>query len=75
MLMRKPRDIADRYSQRSDDGFVRQRFMLPRVAARQAAREWLDRYPAAAYSSSVEAWRELSNDVIEFTMRRLPSAD
>jgi hypothetical protein len=73
--MRKPSDIADRHSQRGEDGFVRQRFRLPRGEARQAARKWLDRYPAAAYSSSVEAWRELPNDVIEFTMKRLPSSD
>ena len=73
--MRLPRDIADRHRQRRDDGFIRQTFRLPRAQAREAARAWLDRYPAAAYSSSVESWRELPGDEIEFTMRRLPSAD
>lgn len=57
------------------DGFVRQTFSLPREQARKEARAWLDRYPAAAYLSSVESWRELPGDTIEFTMRRLPTAD
>jgi hypothetical protein len=35
----------------------------------------LKKYPKAAYWSEVESWRVLDNDVIEFTMRRLPSAD
>ena len=39
------------------------------------AREFLDRYPRAAYWSEVESWQEWPGDVIEFTMRRLKSAD
>src|SRR6266446_6675686 len=38
-------------------------------------RDFLTRYPKAAYMSSVESWRELPDGDIEFTMRRLPSAD
>jgi hypothetical protein len=30
---------------------------------------------AAAYMAVVESWRELPGGEIEFTMRRLPSAD
>jgi len=48
---------------------------LPRDKARARARDFLDRYPKAAYMSSVESWRELPGGDIEFTMRRLASAD
>jgi hypothetical protein len=44
-------------------------------AARARARDFLDRYPKEAYMSSVERWRELPDGAIEFTMRRLASAD
>lgn len=50
-------------------------YALPRAEAQQKAREFLRKYPKAAYWSEVESWRELPGDVIEFTMRRLPSAD
>ncbi|MGX1328168.1 hypothetical protein AB7M56_002667 [Bradyrhizobium elkanii] len=39
------------------------------------ARDFLKRYPKAAYMSAVESWRELPGGDIEFTMRRLASAD
>ena len=73
----RPRDIADRLAQRKtrDDGFRRETFTLPRDAARLKARDFLSRYPKAGYMSAVESWRELPGDNIEFTMRRLPSAD
>jgi hypothetical protein len=57
------------------DGFVRESFALPRPVARQKAREWFDRWPKQAYWTSIESWRERPDDVIEFTMRRLPTAD
>ncbi len=53
----------------------RESFRLPRVDAREKAREWFDRFPKAAYMTEIEFWRELDNDMIEFTIRRLPSAD
>ncbi|MEL6920512.1 MAG: hypothetical protein AAFO77_05730 [Pseudomonadota bacterium] len=56
-------------------GFVRETFRLQRPMARQKAREWFDRYPKAAYWTQVESWRILDGDVVEFTMRRLPTAD
>jgi hypothetical protein len=46
-----------------------------RDQARQTARAFLDRWPAAAYMSEVETWRELPGGEIEFTMKRLRSAD
>jgi hypothetical protein len=73
----RPRELADRMARRRrpDDGFVRETFILPRDQARSKARDFLNRYPKAAYMSGVESWRELPGGVIEFTMRRLPSAD
>jgi hypothetical protein len=35
----------------------------------------LKSYPKAAYMSEVERWRELPDGAIEFTMRRLRTAD
>jgi hypothetical protein len=74
----RPRDLASRMAgqrRRSDDGFLRETFTLPREAARSRARDFLKRYPKEAYMSSVERWRELPDGAIEFTMRRLASAD
>lgn len=53
----------------------RQTFVLPREEARQKARAFLLKYPKAAYWTEVESWRVLEGDFIEFTMRRLPTAD
>jgi hypothetical protein len=73
----RPRDIAERLVQRKarDDGFLRETFTLPRDAARLKARDFLSRYPKGGYMSAVESWRELPGGDIEFTMRRLRSAD
>jgi hypothetical protein len=57
------------------DAFRRVTFALPRLAARAKAREMFQRFPKAAYMTTIESWRELPGDRIEFTMRRLPSAD
>ena len=53
----------------------RETHSLPRPQARAYARKFLKKYPKAAYWSEIESWRVLPGDVIEFTMRRLPSAD
>jgi hypothetical protein len=78
----RPRDIARRTAhaladskRRRMDGFHRDTFALPRLAAREKARELFRRFPKAAYMTEIESWRELPGDRIEFTMRRLPSAD
>lgn len=79
--IRKPADLARRSAERRPrgqsvaDGFRRETFALPREAARAKARELFQRYPKAAYMTEVESWRELADGRIEFTMRRLPSAD
>jgi hypothetical protein len=86
-----PRDVAQRLKSRSQararaevqrasassqgDGFIRQTYALPREEARGRARDWFRRYPKAAYMTRVESWRQLPDGVIEFTMRRLPTAD
>ena len=57
------------------DSFVRATFTLPRAEAREAARQWFERFPKAAYWTTVESWRALPGDAVEFTMRRLPTAD
>ena len=79
-MPRTPRDLADRMAARrrqakADDGYVRETFSKPRDQARQTARAFLDRWPAAAYMSKVETWRELPGGEIEFTMKRLKSTD
>ncbi len=70
MLVR-PRDLADRISG------VRQPelFTLPIDAARLKAREILNQFPQAGYTTVVENWRQLADGQIEFTMRYLPAAD
>jgi hypothetical protein len=55
--------------------FVRETYCLSLPDARAKAREWFDTFPKAAYWTEVESWRQLDGDRIEFTMRRLPSAD
>lgn len=80
MAYRHPRDLADTMARRrktaaADDGFVRESFTQDRDEARKTARAFLDRWPAAAYMSAVDTWRELPGDRIEFTMKRLRSAD
>ena len=80
MRSRTPADIAAKaaaalHKRAKSDAFRRETFALPREAARQRAREWFRRFPKAAYMTEVESWRELPDGLIEFTMRRLPSAD
>jgi hypothetical protein len=76
-MVLRPRDLADRMAKRRkpDDGYLRETFTLPREQARTRAREFLTRFPKAGYMSAVESWHELPGGDIEFTMRRLPSAD
>ena len=79
---RTPRDLSNRMaSQRAgqrlapEDDYVRETFTQPRDDARRTARAFLQRFPKQAYMSEVETWRELPGNQIEFTMRRLRSAD
>jgi hypothetical protein len=77
----KPRDLATRSRDLKDrrrvdpDGFLRKTFTLPVDEARTKAREFLREFPSAGYMTIVERWRQLPDGQIEFTMRRLPTAD
>ncbi len=79
--MKRPRDLADRSRELGDlrklkdDGFLGETFTLPLNAARLKARQLLDEYPAGGYMTIVENWCQLPDGQIEFTMRRLPTAD
>jgi hypothetical protein len=76
---RTPADIAARAAEAlrksKADAFRRETFALPREQAREKAREVFRRYPKPAYMTEIESWRELPDGRIEFTMRRLPTAD
>ena len=67
-VSRAPRDIARRLGEKSRAQSAGRRVDNWR-------REWFDRYPKAAYMTEIEFWRELEDGRIEFTIRRLPSAD
>ena len=81
----KPSDVARRLGEKRDRQSVprevrtgawrRETFALPRDEARALARSWFERFPKAAYMTEIESWRELADGTIEFTMRRLPTAD
>lgn len=60
---------------KASSAWQRQSWTLPRAEARETAREYYRKFPRAAYATEVESWRVLPGDVIEFTMRRLPTAD
>ncbi|MCC2109877.1 MAG: hypothetical protein KDJ40_20875 [Hyphomicrobiales bacterium] len=77
-----PGDLARRLGARSrsrpreqGSAWRRETFRLPRLEARAKAREWFDLYPKAAYMTEIEFWRVCEDGEIEFTIRRLPSAD
>jgi hypothetical protein len=80
-VKRIPADLAARAAQAlrkpraRTDAFRRETFALPREEARAKAREMFDRFPKPAYMTEIESWRELPDGRIEFTMRRLPTAD
>jgi hypothetical protein len=77
-----PADIARGLAKRartqvasSESAWRREAYTLERGAARVKARAYFAKFPKAAYMTEIESWRELSSGRIEFTIRRLPSAD
>lgn len=83
---KSPADVARRLGERRDrslastnarpsDAWRRETFTLPREEARVRAQECFERFPKAAYMTEIESWRELADGRIEFTIRRLPTAD
>lgn len=80
--MRKsvPRDIAVRSRESLDRNnvtraFTRKTYSLPREQARATAAAYFKQYPKEAYGTEIESWSVRPGDVIEFTIRRLPTAD
>ena len=80
--MKNPRDLAERSSDfrdlrklKDDDGSMRDTYTLPVSAARLKARQILNEYPTGGYVTILENWRQLPDGQIEFTIRRLPTAD
>jgi hypothetical protein len=75
------RRLADRRHSSEKDArampgqWRRETYTMPRLQARDKARELFNRFPKAAYMTEIEFWRELDDGQIEFTLRRLPSAD
>lgn len=74
-LKRRLGEYRQRAARLPRDGFVRETFVLPRDEARRQAMEYYRQWPREAYWTAVESWCERPGDVIEFTMRRLASAD
>ncbi|MCX8255790.1 hypothetical protein RHAL1_03475 [Beijerinckiaceae bacterium RH AL1] len=78
---RSPSEVAQalgekrRARSRGESPWRRETFTLPRSEARAVAHEWFTAFPKAAYMTEIESWRELSDGQIEFTIRRLPTAD
>jgi len=85
---KRPSGVAERLSERRKaDGAVndafkkeagqwsRETFVMPRIDAREKARALFARFPKAAYMTEIEWWRECDDGQIEFTIRRLRSAD
>ena len=80
--MENPRDLAERSSDlrdlrklKDDDGSMRDTYTLLVSAARLKARQILNEYPTGGYVTILENWRQLPDGQIEFTIRRLPTAD
>lgn len=73
-LARRSREY-ERAPTQSSSAWRRETFTMPREAARAKAREWFEAFPKQAYMTEIESWRELADGRIEFTMRRLPTAD
>ena len=72
------RSLAQRAREQRQDAssaWRRETYTMPREAAREKARELFNAYPKQAYMTEIESWRELADGQIEFTMRRLPTAD
>ena len=74
-LARRMADNRQRRPASRRDAYRRETLSLPREAAREKAREMFLRFPKAAYMTAIESWRVLPDGAIEFTMRRLPTAD
>jgi hypothetical protein len=71
----RPRNLADRMMGSRKLSDMHETFILSLDDARLKAREILDQRPQGGYMTIVEQWRQLPDGQIEFTMRRLRTAD
>lgn len=56
-------------------GEIEERFRLPRDEARALARDYLRRFPKEGYGTTVTKLGEDDGDIIDFAIRRMPTAD
>ena len=80
LMTKTPHEVAIRSREALDRrktarAFTRETFSLPRQEARAKARDILKRYPVAGYGTVIESWAVRPGDIIEFTIRRVPTAD
>jgi hypothetical protein len=71
-MARKPSDLAERMSNRREAGSLT--FTLPVEVARAKVREFIKQPAQGGYSTVVDQWRQLPDGQIEFTTRRLRTA-
>ena len=57
------------------DGFLRETFVLPRSDGARQGQGMVRPLAEAGLLDEIESWFERPGDVIEFTIRRLPSSD
>jgi hypothetical protein len=71
---RKPSELAERMSAHRESA-TGLKFKLPLELARAKVRGFLNETPLGGYSTIVEHWCQLPDGQIEFTVRRLRTAD
>jgi hypothetical protein len=71
IAVKGPPDLASRLVTDSDSRFCRMNFKLPLEEARLRARREFRFFPAEAYLTEIESWRELRNGFVEFSVKRL----
>jgi hypothetical protein len=74
-MTNRPSDLADRMKESRESCDPRVTFTLPLAAARLKAREILDQSAQGGFLAIVENWWQLPDGKIEFTMRRVVTAD
>ena len=60
---------------RTPSGYLDVSFTLPRLQAREKARQYLERYSVYGYETHVADWQVREDDRIYFVIRRLRSGD
>jgi hypothetical protein len=71
----RPSDLSERMAGSRKLSVLQETFTLPLDDARLKAREIINRESEGAYTPIVEQWRQLPDGHIEFTMRRVRTAD